>query len=204
MDIFEAMETCRSLRRLKSDPVAPEQLERLVHYATRAASAGNSQLWRFLIVTDPGDRLWFRDMLAGTAGKLLLGEPPAADDRSAAARDLRVMRRFVLDFDKIPAFIVTTIENAFPSAENPDPRYAWSSVYLATQNLLLAARAMGLGAAMTTAHLWDEPAVRLRFGIPDTVEIGAVVPVGHPEGRHGPVSRKPVSEVVFHDHWGNP
>ncbi|GEL21755.1 hypothetical protein PSU4_07090 [Pseudonocardia sulfidoxydans NBRC 16205] len=54
------------------------------------------------------------------------------------------------------------------------------------------------------AHLWDEPAVREHFGIPDAVEIGAVVPVGYPEGRYGPVARKPVSEVIFRDRWGSP
>ncbi|GAA4885820.1 nitroreductase family protein [Pseudonocardia benzenivorans] len=204
MDILEAMETCRSIRRLKSDPVPPEDLERLVYYATRAASAGNSQLWRFVIVTAAEDRLWFRDMLADTAGRLLFSEPPADDDDSAAARNLRLMRRFVFDFDKIPAFIITTVENAFPTADAPDPHYAWSSVYLATQNLLLAARGMGLGAAMTTYHLWNEPGVRSHFGIPDDVEIGAVIPIGYPEGRYGPVARKPVSEVIFRDRWGSP
>lgn len=204
MDILEAMETCRSIRRLKSDPVPPADLERLVYFATRAASAGNSQLWRFLIVTDPADRLWFRDMLAETAGPNFGTEPPPDSDQSPAARNLRSMQRFIFEFDKIPAFIITAIENAFPSPDQPDPHYAWSSVYLATQNLLLAARATGLGAAMTTSHLWNEPAVRLRFGIPADVEIGAVVPIGYPEGRYGPLTRRPTSEVIFRDHWGRP
>jgi len=204
VDILEAMETCRSIRKLKSDPVPAEDLERLVYYATRAASAGNSQLWRFVIVTDPADRLWFRDMLAETAGALLFSEPPADDDHSKEARNRRLMRRFVFDHDKIPAFIITAIENVFPTAEQPDPHYAWSSVYLATQNLLLAARGMGLGAAMTTNQLWNEPGVREHFGIPDNVEIGAVIPVGYPEGNYGPVTRKPTSEVIFRDHWGRP
>ncbi|WP_103379688.1 nitroreductase family protein [Pseudonocardia dioxanivorans] len=204
MDIFEAMETCRSIRRLGSDPVPPEQLERLVHLATRAASAGNSQLWRFLIVTDPADRLWFRDMLAETAGATLFADPPDAEDHSQAARNLGSMRRFIFGFDKIPAFIITAVENTFPSAEAPDERFAWSSIYLATQNLLLAARAMGLGATMTTAHLWNEPAVRRHFGVPDDVHIGATIPVGRPEGRYGPVTRRPTSEVIFRGRWGHP
>ncbi|WP_236792286.1 nitroreductase family protein [Amycolatopsis sp. GM8] len=202
MDLFEAMETCRSIRRLKPDPVPDEMLERLVYYATRAASAGNSQLWRFIIVTDPGDRRWFRDMLATALAPTLGDGPPADDDHSLAARNQRMYRRFVLEFDKIPAFILTAVENAFPSAEKPDPHYMWSSVFTATQNLLLAARGMGLGAAMTTNHLANEPAVREHFGIPATVELGATIPIGFPEGRYGPVTRQPVSEVIYRDRWG--
>lgn len=202
MDIFEAMETCRSIRRLKSDPVPMADLERLVYYATRAASAGNAQLWRFVIVTDAGDRKWFRDMLVEAVSDRLGDGPPAEDDDSQMARNLRMLRRFILDFDQIPAFIITAIENAFPTAEDADPHFMWSSVYPATQNLLLAARAMGLGAAMTTSHLENEPAVREHFGIPDNVGLGATIPIGYPDGRYGPLTRRPVAEVIYHDRWG--
>lgn len=201
MDTFTAMETCRSIRRLKPDPVPDEVLEKLVYYATRAPSAGNTQLWRFLIVTAPEDRTWFRDMLAAAVGPRLPAMP-ATDDHSPAARNARMYRRFILEFDRIPALIITTIENAFPSAENPVAKFMWSSVYAATQNLLLAARAMGLGAAMTTNHLENEPAVREHFGIPDSFEIGATIPVGYPEGNYGPVTRRPAAEVIFREHWG--
>ena len=204
MDLFEAMETCRSLRRLKPDPVPDELLERLVHYATRAPSAGNSQLWRFVIVTDPADRRWFRDMLADAVTPRLGDGPPAADDHSVQARNLRMLRRFVLEFDRIPAFVLTTVENAFPTSDDPDPMFMWSTVYAATQNLLLAARGLGLGAAMTTSHLENEPAVREHFGIPDTVGIGATIPIGYPEGRYGPLTRKPVTEVIYRNRWGSP
>jgi nitroreductase len=99
------------------------------------------------------------------------------------------MQRFIFEFDKIPVFIITAIEDAFPSADEPDPHFMWSSVYLAAQNLLLAARAMGLGADMTASHLWDEPAVRQHFGIPENFHLGATIPIGYPEGRYGPLTR---------------
>ena len=204
MDVLEAMETCRSIRRLKPDPVPDELLQQLVHYATRAPSAGNTQLWRFLIVTDPDDRRWFRDMLA-EATKARLGDaPPPEDDHSQHARNTRMYRRFILEFDKIPAFIITAVENAFPNKERPVDQFMWSTVFAATQNLLLAARALGLGAAMTTNHLENERAVREHFGIPDNFGLGATIPIGFPEGRYGPVSRRPIAEVVFHDRWGRP
>src|SRR5207248_10626863 len=101
VDLLEAMETCRSIRRFKTDPVPDEVLDRLVHYATRAPSAGNTQLWRFLIVTAVDDRRWFRDMLAEAVGPRL--KNPADDDHSPAARNMRMYQRFISEFDKIPA-----------------------------------------------------------------------------------------------------
>lgn len=201
MDVLEAMETCRSIRRFKPDPVPDELLERLVYYATRAPSAGNTQLWRFMIVTAEDDRRWFRDMLVDAVGPRL-APPPADDDQSQAARNARMYRRFILEFDRIPAFIITAVENAFPNAERPVEQFMWSTVFAATQNLLLAARALGLGAAMTTNHLENEPAVRAHFGIPDNVGLGATVPIGYPEGNYGPLTRRPVAEVVYRNRWG--
>lgn len=200
MDVLEAMDTCRSIRRFRTDPVPDDVLEQLVYYATRAPSAGNTQLWRFLIVTDQRDRTWFRDMLVEAVGPRLAAPPE--DDLSQAARNARMYRRFILEFDRIPAFVITAVQNAFPSKENPDPRFLWSSVYAATQNLLLAARGLGLGAAMTTNHLENEPAVRAHFGIPDDFALGATIPLGYPQGRYGPVRRRPVREVIFRNRWG--
>lgn len=201
MDTLEAIETCRSIRRLKPDPVPDAVLTQLVHFATRAPSPGNSQLWRFLVVTSIEDRVWFRDMLVAAVGPRL-GEAPDAADGSPAARNARMYRRFIFDWDKIPAFIITTVENAFPTAERPVEQFMWGAIYPATQNLLLAARAMGLGAAMTNNHLENEPAVRSHFGIPDNFGIGATIPIGYPEGRYGPVQRRPVAEVIHRNRWG--
>lgn len=199
MDIFEAMETCRAIRNLKADPVSDELLQQLVHYATRAPSAGNTQLWGFVVVTDADDRRWFGDMLRRSWADRL---PPAPSetDTSPEARRARVFRRFVMEFDRIPAFIMTCIENGYPRRE-PNPLFMHSSIYLATQNLLLAARALGLGAAMTTFHTLDDPAVKAHFGIPESVGIGATIPIGWPAGRYGPLNRKPDADVTFWNRW---
>jgi nitroreductase len=202
IDLFEAMETCRSIRRLHPDPVPDELLERLVYYATRAPSAGNRQLWRFLVVTDPDDRGWFRDMLVEAVGHK--HPEPDPDDTSLAAHGRRRYRSFIYDFDQIPVLVLPLIENAFPNPEAPDAHFAWSSIYAATQNLLLAARGLGLGAAMTTNHLENEPAVRERFGIPAHFEIGATIPVGYPIGKYGPLTRGPVAPTMFRGRFGTP
>lgn len=202
LDVFEAMETCRSIRRLRTDPVPDELLERLVHFATRAPSAGNRQLWRFLVITDRDDRRWFRDMLVEAVGHRYT-EPPA-EDTSPGARAQRHYREFIFRFDQLPVIILPLIENAFPNPEAPDIRFAWSSIYAATQNLLLAARGLGLGAAMTTNHLENEQAVRDRFEIPANFEIGATIPVGYPLGKYGPLTRNPVVPTMRRGRFGTP
>lgn len=200
IDLFDAMETCRSIRRLRPDPVPDETLVKLVHYATRAPSAGNSQLWKFLVISEPDDRRWFRDMLVATVGDKM-PEPPD-NDTSAAAHAQRRYREFIFDFDKIPVIVLTLIENAFPRTGPPDVRFAWSSIYAATQNLLLAARGLGIGAAMTTNHLENEAAVRARFEIPDHFEIGATIPLGYPVGRYGSLTRGATTDVMFRGRFG--
>ncbi|MFI5953907.1 nitroreductase family protein [Cryptosporangium sp. NPDC051539] len=200
IDLFEAMETCRSIRRIRPDPLPDELLERLIHYATRAPSAGNRQLWKFLVVTAPHDRRWFRDMLVEAVGHRF-PEPPATDT-SPAAHGQRRYREFIFEFDRAPVIVLPLIENVFPNAEKPDVRFGWSSVYAATQNLLLAARGLGIGAAMTTNHLENEPAVRAYFGIPATFEIGATIPMGYPVGHYGPLTRNPVVPTMYRGHFG--
>ena len=199
MDIFEAMETCRAIRRLKPDPVPDELLQKLVHYATRAPNAGNRQIWGFLVVTDPAEKKFVGDVLRK------FWEPRRPEPEAGDTRELRQARNFrnlALNFEKTPAIIFTCISNTYPNAENPHPWTRWSTVYPATQNLLLAARALGLGAAMTTFHTAGEDEIKEHFGIPENVFIGATIPVGYPEGRYGPVNRRPAEEVTHWNRWG--
>ena len=196
MDVFEVMETSRAMRRLKPDPVPDELLRQLVYHATRAPSAGNSQLWGFLVVTDPADKAFFAALVQSTAGG---GETPEEDD--SRARMMRSVRHLVSNFERVPAIIFSCIEDVFPAGSS-NPQYMWSSIFPATQNLLLAARALGLGAAMTTFQLGHEEAIKERFGIPTNVHIAATIPVGYPEGRFGPVSRLAVEEVIHWGRWG--
>jgi nitroreductase len=201
MDLFEAMETQRAIRRLKPDPVPEELLLRLVHYATRAPSAGNAQLWRFLIVTEQADREFLGDVVR-RAFEPRIAPEPAADDNSPAARGTRTFRDFALHFERVPAAVLCCCEDGYPSFEEPQRIFTWSTIYPAVQNLLLAARALELGAAFTTFQIAGEPEIKERFGIPEQVFVGAVVPVGYPEGKYGPLSRVPVEEVTYWDRWG--
>ena len=197
MDLFEAMDTNRAMRRLKPDPVPRELLEKLVHAATRAPSAGNSQHWSFVIVTNREDMRFLGDILQRRLGQF--SRDPEDD---AQGRMMRAVRYLIAHFHETPAVIFCCIRNAYPNAETPVRATMWSTIYPATQNLLLAARGLGLGAAMTTFQAGAEDEIKAHFGIPDDVYIGSTIPVGYPMGRFGPLGRKPIDEVLHWERWG--
>ena len=197
MDLFEAMDTNRAMRRLKPDPVPRELLEKLVHAATRAPSAGNSQHWSFVVVTNREDMRFLGDILQRRLGQF--SRDPEDD---AQGRMMRAVRYLIAHFHETPAVIFCCIRNAYPNAETPVRATMWSTIYPATQNLLLAARGLGLGAAMTTFQAGAEDEIKAHFGIPDDVYIGSTIPVGYPMGRFGPLGRKPLDEVLHWERWG--
>ena len=196
MDLFEAMDTNRAMRRLKPDPVPRELLEQLVHAATRAPSAGNTQHWSFVVVTNREDMRFLGDILQRRLGQF---SRPTEDD--AQGRMMRAVRYLIAHFHETPAVIFCCIRNAYPNAEAPIRATMWSTIYPATQNLLLAARGLGLGAAMTTFQAGAEDEIKAHFGIPDDVYIGSTIPVGYPMGRFGPLGRKPIDEVLHWERW---
>jgi nitroreductase len=97
-----------------------------------------------------------------------------------------------------PVWIVPCMEGATPT------RTAGSSIYPAVQNMLLAARALGLGATLTTLYLNFEKEVEAALRLPADVPSYALMPIGYPMGRFGPVRRVPLADVVYEDQWGQP
>ena len=198
MDVFEAMETARAIRYLKPDPVAPELLEKLVWAATRASSPGNSQQWAFVVVTDADKKAAIggavADAVSGT-----LREPGPDADRSVRLM-LRGAKALADGLATAPALILVCGRMTYPPG-NPDELMVWSACYPAAQNLIVAARALGLGATFTTFQRRAESVVRGTLGIPDDVRMAALIPVGWPDRPHGPVNRKPVDEVIHWQGW---
>jgi nitroreductase len=124
------------------------------------------------------------------------GYDPSVDDDSPRARFTRTMQRFVDRFEEIPVVVLACFVRY--RAANP---YEGASVYPAVQNLLLAARDIGLGGVITMWHAAVEDELRRVLDIPDEVAISATIPLGHPEGNHGPVRRRPMREIVYDDEW---
>jgi nitroreductase len=81
-------------------------------------------------------------------------------------------------------------------------RTSGSSIYPAVQNMLLAARGLGLGATLTTLYLQYEKEAEAALGLPPNVHSYALLPMGYPMGRFGPVRRVPLADVVYEDRWG--
>jgi nitroreductase len=107
------------------------------------------------------------------------------------------MQRYVDRFERTPVVILACLDRY----RSPSP-YEGASIYPACQNLLLAARGLGYGGALTMWHLGVEAELRELLDIPDTVALSACITLGVPEGRHGPLKRKPVGEIVYDDAWG--
>jgi nitroreductase len=192
-DLFTALETCRAVRHLKPDPVPRALLERLVHYATRASNPGNSQLWSFVILQDPAKKQRIADAVA----KVM---KPAMGSRTATTPTEKRMyegaAHLIGSLARVPAIVFVCAKNGYPPG-NPNLGFVWSAVYPASQNLIVAARGLGLGTTFTTFHMVAEAVVRDTLGLPDEQLIGTTICVGYPEKPFGPVKRKPVGEVII-------
>jgi nitroreductase len=119
-------------------------------------------------------------------------------DDSPKARTARAMQQFVDRFEDTPVVVLVCLVG------RPGRFTDGGSVYPACQNLLLAARALGFGGVMTMWHHAVDAELHALLGIPDDVRIAATIPLGVPEGSHGPVRRRPVAELVYDDAWEAP
>jgi len=199
LGVFEVLGSARAMRRLKTDPVPDELVDRLIWAATRASNPGNSQGWEFVVVRDPAQRRALRDAIAGGMAGMLRAIPAA--DASAAEKRMREgAAHLVENLDRVPVIIAVCSRRVYPPGA-PQDLFLWSAVYPASQNLCVAARALGLGSVFTTFQSIAEPEVRRVLGIPDDVFIGTLIPVGWPERSFGPVRRKPIEQVIHRDRW---
>lgn len=207
MPLLEAMMTQRAVRRVRPDPVDDAVVLKCVELALRAPTGSNGQNWEFVIVKDPHrkERFARRYRQAWTlyGG---LGRRMAAGDESMQ-KILRAVQWQVDHFTEIPVLVVPCLRGGMRPPYLPAPFVGESSffgsIYPSVQNLLLAARAMGLGASLITLPLWSVTSARKILDLPLSVTPVCVVPLGWPKGRYGPTTRKPVQEVVHLDRYGN-
>lgn len=198
MDALEAMGTARAIRYLKPDPVAPELIEKLIWAATRASSPGNSQAWDFVVITDADKKAAIGNAVSAAVSGAIREPGPNAD------RSVRLMlkgaKALASGLATAPVLILVCGRMIYPPG-NPDELMIWSACYPAAQNLIVAARALGLGATFTTFQRRAEDVVRKTLDIPDEVRMAALIPIGWPDRPHGPVSRRPVEEVIHWEGW---
>ncbi|ORB66366.1 nitroreductase [Mycolicibacterium tusciae] len=205
MSLEEAMRTQRAIRRIKPDPVDDALLLHILELTMKAPTGSNAQNWEFIVVKD-------RDVVAklgrlnrtaiklgGALYKRALGG--RMDDKML--RNEKAVRWQAEHFDEIPVVIVACLKGVVPPWPPVAVTSAYGSIYPAVQNLLLAARAAGLGAALITIPLWSKFLARRVLGLPWNVTPCAVIPMGWPIGKYGPTTRRPVGELVSLDRYGN-
>ena len=203
MPLEEAMRTQRAIRRLRPDPVDDALVLRLVELALRAPTGSNAQNWEFVLVKDRAVKARLARLnrqawrLYGGIGRRLARNDPAM------RRIIDAVQWQADHFEDIPVIVVACLRSLIPLLPRVAATSLYGSIFPSVQNLLLAARAAGLGAALITLPLWSTVLARRALGLPWTVTPCAVVPLGWPRGRYGPTTRRPVGDVVHVDRWGN-
>ena len=149
------------------------------------------QRWRFLVIKDAAIK-----NAVGAYYKRAWDEQVGPRYRNRFLRLLDAAEYLAAHIHEAPVWIVPCLEGGTPT------RTSGSSIYPAVQNMLLAARALGLGATLTTLYLGFEKEAEAALGLPDGVHSYAILPIGYPLGRFGPVRRVALSDEVFEDRWG--
>jgi len=219
--LFDAIHSARALRRLKPDPVPDQVIGRILDAAIRAPSAGNAQNWAFVVVRDAQLRrglgaIYRKASDIASAMYQARGRPAHMSEEQ--------YRRFMSSgaylwnhMGDAPVLLLPCLRDRPPPPRETLPdamqaiyerelaytdRIRGASIYPAVQNIILACRALGLGTLITTNHIRCEEEVKALLGIPDDVSTYALMPIGYPRGKFGPVARRPLAEVAHADRWG--
>ena len=186
----DAIFSLRAIRRIKPDPIPDVDLHSILDAARQAPNGANRQPWHFIVLRDANARMRFGEIyrVAWWAKRNDEGffKPDDIPDRYKLAMGLAD------NIGEVPAIILVC-------TTSPGGR---ESVIPATQNLLLAARALGIGGTITSLHATVEDDVKELLGLPDGAGVVYCVPLGYPQGNFGPVTRNPLDEIVSVDRWG--
>jgi nitroreductase len=206
MPLVDAVLTQRAVRRVLPDPVDPRIVRRCIELALEGPTGSNGQNWEFVVVTERATKQRFQSQykrvwaLYGRAGQRARGDDPQT------ARILASVQWQVDHLDEVPVLVVACLRGGGKLPYVPMPAIAssshYGSIYPSVQNLLLAARAVGLGASLITLPLWSTTVARRILGLPLSVEPCCIVPLGWPRGRYGPKARKPVDQVIHLERYG--
>jgi nitroreductase len=206
MDVFEALYTTRAMRRVKPDPIPLDIQDKILDAAIRAPSGGNSQNWKFMLVDDPAMRAELGPiyrrclaMLWQTIYKERVETANATPDDPESQQMLRIQRSAQHLADHFEAYPLLL----FSFAQH-DP--SGGSIYPATWSAMLAARAFGIGASLTSVMLFELENMQNVLGIPKDEGwiFSSCVTFGYPTGKWGVAPRRPVHEVAYRNGWGNP
>jgi nitroreductase len=195
--LLEGLRTTRAIRRLRPDPVPPELIRKVCEAGTFAPSGGNRQPWIFVAVTEPERRAFvaerYRKAFRAYIGPALeAAEAPGFPERRR--RNIRAALHLAEHLHEVPVllFVAGWTRRGEPQVEGLFP---------AVQNVLLACRAVGLGASLTSVHRAFQREIDDFLGLsPDTPSC-ALLPIGWPIGRYGRPPRRSVDECLFWERY---
>jgi len=198
MPVGEAMFTQRSIRKFKPDLIPAADLKLILEAAVKAPNGGNRQVGRFLVVTDRKKihdefgplyhEAWWAKRRDEGHKWTTLDQIPAEDKNHRGAAQL------ANEIKDAPAVVFALAANNGPA----------NSVIPACQNLMLAARVLGIGSLPTTLHAQVMDRFRAMFKVPADAAFHFCIPLGYPRGSFGPNVRKPITETCFLGEWGSP
>ncbi len=212
MDLYDALLTTRAMRRLSDAPVDDATVQRMLRAAIQAPSGGNIQPYQFLVVTEQEvkDRLAAIYLKAHERYEPAIAKhvPPFKDEAAERAhqRNWAATDHLARNLAAVPVMVLVLVPKISMAIEDDEgtmdvgPVYA--SVYPAVQNLILAARAEGLGTTLTTVFRIYEDEVRETCGIPDRYEVVALLPIGVPTGNWGVAKRRPAERMTSWNRFG--
>jgi nitroreductase len=192
------------MRRLKPDPIPEETLKKIVEAGIHAPSGGNRQDWGFILVRDPELKRFIRDRYLGAQKKLQAGRPPLSELPPERRRAMQAAIHLAEHLHEVPVIVLACSLKEYPpwtSNQRASVATVHGSIYPAVQNMLLACRALGIGATLTTTHCFFEEELKQKLSVPENMEIAALLPLGFPRGQFGKTTRKPVDEVLYWDRW---
>ncbi|MDW3216787.1 MAG: nitroreductase family protein [Ilumatobacteraceae bacterium] len=212
-DLYETMSTLRAVRKLRTDPIPDDVLERVLQAACWAPTGGNQQPWRVIVVTDPAKKAGLQEIyepqwrryIDGMAARMAALSPDDLEQRNrvTAAGD-----HLAAHLHEAPAILMFCADPKMMAITDAKldriSMVGGGSVYPAVQNAMLACVAEGLGCTLTTLHCLKEAEVKELLDVPDGWATVAMVPIGYPVGRgHGPITRQPPSVLAYRDTFGS-
>ena len=186
-DVNDLFRHQRAIRSFTDEDVPDELVHQVMTAAIHAPSGSNTQPWHFIVIRDQSVKNAISEVYEEARADLSRVTPrpttPSGDRQPLSA---------------VPVLIVACVKTP---ASGRAGFQTGASIYPSVQNLMLAARALGLGTVLTTLHRRRKAQIHAILGIPDDIETAAIIPLGWPDRDYGPNRRAPLEQFVMHNRW---
>ena len=195
--LLEGIRTACAIRRLRPDPVPRELIRKVCEAGTFAPSGGNRQPWSFIAVTDPERRAWFAERYRRVFDRYIEPARRAAERPDYPAEQRKILAGGIHLAEHLHEAPVHLFVSGWTRRGSPQLQ----ALFPAVQNVLLACRAVGLGASVTMLHQAFQAELDAWLGLPDTRPTCAVVPIGWPAVRYRRPVRRSIDTCLYFERF---